>query len=158
VEDLMLVVKIEMWPHGRQEAAYEIGRTYIANDGTGDPGRGNYKVAVCRKGSTEVPREIYPEGHEKASGKPAAARRGEVHDYPRAAYNVWRLIARSLLAAFPEEDPSLKSRSSKARVVLDATVAKGLRAIRDAWRDANGLVFDRQAVAAAQDWLDAADR
>lgn len=90
----MLVVKIEVHSaiDGRVE---EIGRTYIANDGTGTPARGNYNVAVCRRGNTGIPETI--------GGMEAAVRTGRVLDYHRNSYNVWRLISRALIAAFPEE-------------------------------------------------------
>lgn len=91
----MIVVKLELWPFGDEERAREIGRTYIANVG-GDTTLGNYEVAVCRRGTIAVPRPIDPSG-------PKATRAGEVKGYPRLAYNVWRLIARAILAAFPEE-------------------------------------------------------
>lgn len=92
----MIVVKLELWPLGDESRAREIGRTYIANDGTGTADRGDYQVAVCRRGTNAVPAPINPDG-------PKATRTGEVKDYPRLAYNVWRLIARALLSAFPEE-------------------------------------------------------
>lgn len=87
----MIVVKIELHSAitGR---AVEIGRTYIWNRGdTLDPKRGNYGVGVCRRG---VFRADKPE---------TFTRRGEVLDYPRLSYNVWRLIIRALRSAFPEE-------------------------------------------------------
>lgn len=88
----MLVVKIELWPHGDESRAEEIGRTYIHNVG-GTQERGNYAGFVCRKGVFAP--------FEKA--KLSATRTLEVKDYPRLSYNVWRLILRSLAAAFPEE-------------------------------------------------------
>ena len=84
----MIVVKIELWG-AVTGVRKEIGRMYITNRGTSlDPKRGNYDVAVCRRGSTD-------------GRKPT--RKGEVLDYPRLSYNVWRLITRALLSAFPEE-------------------------------------------------------
>lgn len=94
----MIVVKIELWPLGFEERAREIGRMYLANDATGDAERGNYDVAVCRRGTSEVPHPIDLSG-------PTPTRAGRVEGYPRQAYNVWRLIARALLAGFPEERP-----------------------------------------------------
>ncbi len=93
----MIVVKIELWPLGAESRAREIGRMYIANVG-GHQERGNYDVAVCRRGTSTIPQPIDPEG-------PAATRTGKVLDYPRLSYNVWRLIARAVLQAFPEEQP-----------------------------------------------------
>lgn len=98
----MIVVKLELWPCGDESRATEIGRTYIANDGTGTLERGDYKVAVCRRGTTDVPREVYPEDY-PLTDEPKATRSGSVKNYPRLAYNVWRLITRALLSAFPEE-------------------------------------------------------
>ena len=82
----MIVVKVELHSAITGKIA-EIGRTYIYNKG-GTRARGDYAVNVCRKGS----RNFYN-----------AARRGEVLDYPRLSYNVWRLVSRALRSAFPEE-------------------------------------------------------
>lgn len=91
----MLVLKIEMWPKGDASKAREIGRTYIYNNG-GSLTRGNYVVRVCRKNRFEkTPHEL---GTDKGF-----TRVGEVKDYPRLDYNVWRLVIRSLRSAFPEE-------------------------------------------------------
>lgn len=92
---VLITVKIELWPWGDEKRAREIGRMYIANVG-GTVERGDYDVAVCRRGTMEVPQPVDPEG-------PKATRSGEVKNYPRLSYNVWRLIARALLSAFPEE-------------------------------------------------------
>lgn len=87
----MIVVKVELWPFGRESEAEEIGRAYITNDGSGAPNRGNYDVEVCRRGTTEKP-----------SDGGTATRTGRVEDYPRRSYNVWRLVKRALKSAFPE--------------------------------------------------------
>lgn len=94
----MIVVKVELWPLGSEAKATELGRMYIANDGTGDAERGSYDVAVCRKGYRSVPAPI-----DKREGAPRATRVGRVENYPRLAYNMWRLITRALKSAFPEE-------------------------------------------------------
>ncbi len=89
----MLVVKVEL--HSALTGLVtEIGRAYIANDGTGSDESGNYKVAVCRKGSTRKP-----------WGEDAVAptREGRVDGYPRLSYPVWRLVCRALRSCFPEE-------------------------------------------------------
>jgi hypothetical protein len=74
----------------------KIGQMHIWNRGDNpqDPNHGNYNVAVCRRGSFDVPFGRIPK---------SPARTGEVFEYPRLAYNVWRLIARALKSAFPEE-------------------------------------------------------
>ena len=87
----MIVVKVELWNANTGEHS-EIGRTYIANVG-GTRERGDYKVAVARKGS----------GPYNGWDKIKATRRGSVRDYPRLSYNVWRLVCRALRSAFPEE-------------------------------------------------------
>jgi hypothetical protein len=86
----MIVVKIELWPHGSEERAKEIGRTYITNDGTGTLKRGNYDAWVCRKDNFLRPTD------ENAS----AVREARVEDYPRQSHNVWRLVRRALISAF----------------------------------------------------------
>jgi hypothetical protein len=91
----VIVVKIELWS-AVTGARDEIGRMYIANVG-GTHQRGEYKGAVCRRGSTDVPHPIGA-SHE-------ATRVGEVLNYPRLSYNVWRLILRMLRSCFPEEKP-----------------------------------------------------
>lgn len=90
----MIVVKIELVSAIHPSRSRELGRMYIANDDTtdGDPKLGNYTVGVCRKGETKAPWD---------GGK--MTRTGSVKDYPRLSYNVWRLIARALKSAFPEE-------------------------------------------------------
>lgn len=91
----MIVIKLEMWPGGDESEMYPLGRAYIDNISPdySDPRRGDYRVRICRKGHynyMSVSRGKY-------------LRRGEVHDYPRLSYSVWRLIIRALRAAFPEE-------------------------------------------------------
>jgi hypothetical protein len=41
----MIVVKVEVWPHG-EASAFEIDRVYIWNDDTGTATEGNYQVRV----------------------------------------------------------------------------------------------------------------
>lgn len=98
----MLVVKLELWPHGDEKRKREIGRTYIANVG-GSVSRGEYVAAVCRRGRHEVPRDLYAMAGSTETNGPRATRVGHVHDYPRLAYNVWRLVVRALRSCFPEE-------------------------------------------------------
>lgn len=90
----MIVVKIELWPFGDESQKTEIGRTLIANDGTGSVSRGNYDVRVLRRNAYTL------SGTEFDS---SATRTGRVEGYPRLSYNIWRLILRALRSAFPEE-------------------------------------------------------
>lgn len=89
----MIVVSIALAPFGRMDRITEIGRMYIANTGDGTAQRGDYNVKVCRRGSFEW----------KGRDAVKSTRTGSVKSYPRLSYNVWRLIARSILSAFPEE-------------------------------------------------------
>lgn len=151
----MITVKIELWPFGDEARAKEIGRMYIANDGRGDRERGDYKVAVCRRGTDAVPRELFSERDALVYQGTKAARTAEVKNYPRLAYNVWRLIARAVLAAFPEE---AKRAKRDERTLLDAEVMRGLQLIA-AHLEEDGHVWteaDCAAVHAAMQWLNAA--
>ena len=135
-------------------ATSEIGRMFIANDGKGSLVRGDYKVAVCRRGRTMAPRDLVPR-----EGADSAARVGRVIDYPRLAHNVWRLVARSLLAAFPEESKPPKKPTGAP--VLTPEVMRGLQLMRKHFEDdghdwTDGT--DMDDFEAAIDWLKAADR
>lgn len=88
----MIVVKVELHSAITGQIK-EIGRAYIWNVG-GSPERGDYEAAVCRKGSFDALAAI-------RHGK--ALRYGEVKDYPRRSYNVWRLVSRAIRSCFPEE-------------------------------------------------------
>ncbi len=90
----MIVVKIELWPGGNERKSVELGRTYINNTG-GTDDRGEYDVRVCRKGKLDFLKDVL-----RGRGP---LRTGHVSDYPRLSYNVWRLVLRALLEAFPEE-------------------------------------------------------
>jgi len=94
----MIVLKIELWPGGDETRSKEIGRTYVYNDG-GTHDRGDYKVRVARK---NAPTDLLSRAIIEANPK-VILRTGEVKDYPRLSYNVWRLMIRALLSAFPEE-------------------------------------------------------
>lgn len=47
----MIVVTIELWPHGRHDRAVLLGSATIANDGTGTLDSGNYEVTLSRRGN-----------------------------------------------------------------------------------------------------------
>jgi polyisoprenoid-binding protein YceI len=81
----MLIVTIDLHPATGGKVK-RLGRMMIFNDGTGTLDRGNYGVEVYRRGSENM-----------------VQRHGTVKAFPRKSYNVWRLIARALLSAFPEE-------------------------------------------------------
>ncbi len=88
----MLVVKVEL--HSAIGGKIEtIGQMVIDNIG-GDTKRGNYRVRVMRKSSAMI---------SMLRGKVQPARAGEVFDYPRQSYSVWRLVFRALAECYPEE-------------------------------------------------------
>ena len=74
----------------------KLGEMYISNDGTSlVPTSGDYFVSVCRKGKWGRHFGRHPEQPQRI---------GTVKNYPRLAYNVWRLVSRAILSAFPEEN------------------------------------------------------
>lgn len=90
----MITVKVELWPGGLKDHAMEIGRAYIHNVSNLAP-RSNYRGVVCRKGVYEP----------VLTAMKRATRQISVEGYPRKHLNVWCLITRALLSAFPEERP-----------------------------------------------------
>lgn len=88
----MIVVKIELHSAITHKVT-TIGQMVVANVG-GTTERGDYRVHVANKRDADQPPVAWIN---------EAQRRGEVRDYPRLSYNVWRLIARAILSAFPEE-------------------------------------------------------
>lgn len=155
VEVHVIVVKVEMWPNGDENKMYPLGRMYIANLETtsnADPSRGDYLAAVCRRGTDAVPHPIDKMG-------PQATRGARIVDYPRLAYNMWRLIARALQGCFPEE------RGPKVTPVISPEVMRGLKLLEqhfsnDGRQRTLGHQWDRtdiDAVTAARHWLQAAD-
>lgn len=76
----MILVKIELHS-ARTGKVTEIGRMEITNTGLGTQKRGEYDVALMRRGTTDK-----------------VQRRGMVRDYPRLSYTVWELVRRALVA------------------------------------------------------------
>jgi hypothetical protein len=87
-----------MWPKGDESLKYELGRTYIFNAG-GSPAKADYQVRVCRKSPKK---EYDADPRDIVSGR-GFLRLGTIRNFPRKSYNVWRLVLRSLRAAFPED-------------------------------------------------------
>lgn len=95
----MIVIKLEMWPGGDESRMYELGRTYVFNNGAGTARRRNYEVRVCRKnrnGDYSLTSKQIVAGHR-------CTRTARVDNWPSESYNIWRLILRCLMSAFPEE-------------------------------------------------------
>lgn len=95
----MIVVRIELHSAvtGRVK---EIGRMYIGLDQVHQDGkRGDYDVKVLRRRDQLI--GALPLLRDWNVAK--VMRGGRVENYPRKSYNVWRLVARALKSAFPEE-------------------------------------------------------
>jgi len=92
----MIVVKIELWPKGVPGSAIEIGRMYIANDGTGSENVGNYDGVLCRRGTIDIPEPLSPFG-------PQGTRQGRVENHKRRSLVVWKLIQKMLNSMFMGE-------------------------------------------------------
>lgn len=73
----MLVVRIEIWPHGDQSRRKTLATGKIANTGTGTLTRGNYRVTLL-----------------DAAGRPWRA--GSVENFPRKRLLAWDLLYRAL--------------------------------------------------------------
>lgn len=90
----MLIVTIEL-RSARTGEREVLGQMLIDNVSGGGVGRfaprADYRVRVGRKGQTLDKVAAYPQ------------REGQVLNYPRLSYNVWRLVLRALRSAFPEE-------------------------------------------------------
>ena len=71
----MLIVRVELWPHGDELRKEEIGKLVIANDGTGTAVFGNYDIELSEK--------------ERETEK------GRVETYFRK-HSVWVLVKRAL--------------------------------------------------------------
>jgi hypothetical protein len=88
----MLVIRIELHSH-RTGKTSEIARMIIANDGSGENGRGNYWGHAAKgivHGDHMIPAAIMHASRQ--------LRQGKVRDYPRKSKHVWNLLARMLAA------------------------------------------------------------
>jgi hypothetical protein len=92
----MLVVKIELWPHGfGDEYVRTIATMVIANKG-GSSELGDYQVATAADGSQpKDPHALFARSD----------RRGEVLGHPRLKAHVWNLVAKALRALGHAEEP-----------------------------------------------------
>jgi hypothetical protein len=128
----------------------EIGRMYIANTDEGTTELSDYDVGVCRRGTTKVPAEV--------GGVARSARSGKVLQYPRLAYNVWRLIARAVLSAFPEEQKVKPGKAYKAEISAD--VLRGLQLMKKHFNNGGRMLSegsDTEDFDSAFEWLDVAN-
>ena len=88
----MLVIKVELHSAVDGEVT-TVGEMAIDNIG-GNTKRGNYRVRIARKGYNLFA---------ILKGERSPVRTGEVFNYPRKSYSVWRLVYRALAECYPEE-------------------------------------------------------
>ena len=70
----MIVVKIEMWPHGDEAKSRPLGRIEIANDSSGDQRTGHYNGKLHAEYTDEN------------------GRKGRVTNFKRSDQSVWSLV------------------------------------------------------------------
>lgn len=88
----MIVLKIELWPHGDSSKARSLGLGIIVNEGTGDPTHGNYFVSL------------------RSAGKQARKwKEGKVAMFPRKRLLAWDLIYRALHATISYRNEDLEA-------------------------------------------------
>lgn len=81
----MLVLKIELWPHGDRKRSKVIATGIIVNDGTGDLKTGNYDC-------------IFADGPDYLDSLDAKMVR--VEGFERTKKSVWQLVYNALTARF----------------------------------------------------------
>lgn len=78
----MLVIRVELWPHGNKHRRKTLGTAVIANDGSGDWDRGNYDVWV---GDPKDPHDVIKDSaHSRVEG------------FPRTRLGPWHLVFKAL--------------------------------------------------------------
>lgn len=85
----MIRVTIELLPYGLEANKRNIGTLEIANDGTGTPQRGNYKVRLAKAG---LPKSTW--------------RTGAVVGFPRLKLGPYDLLLRCLTSTVGDRNPA----------------------------------------------------
>lgn len=93
----MIVVRIELWPHGSEERKRELGTAYISNDLTGDALTGNYNVRLMKS----------PE----YAARPGVWRRGRVEGFARKRLGPWDLLYLALAETVGQRNRSVLRRA-----------------------------------------------
>ena len=83
----MIVIKVELWPHGDSSKARSLGIGLITNDNTGNGTSGNYFV------------ELLTAGQQSRKWKS-----GKVKQFPRKKLLAWDLIYRALHATIGDRN------------------------------------------------------
>lgn len=90
----MIVVEVKLVSARGREHDRLLGSAIIANVGTTEDGRhADYDVRVGRKTDAADHRKVYQQ----------PLRAARVYRHPRLSQNVWRLVLKTLAAAFPEQ-------------------------------------------------------
>lgn len=76
----MLVIKIELWPHGDPKFAKPLGVAHLWNDGSGEYENGNYQIEIKKTGG-------------------GLWKKGAVRGFPRTRLGPWDLLYRALKSA-----------------------------------------------------------
>lgn len=96
-EPAVIVVKVELWPHGDSTRASTLGIATITNDGTApDTMTGNYDVRLGKFGMTV--NEIF-------KLKRNCWKSGRVTDFPRQRLGPWDLLFRALEPLVKDRNP-----------------------------------------------------
>jgi hypothetical protein len=82
----LIVVKVELWPHGHEERKELLGVARIWNDATGDQGTGNYGFEI------------------NSAGDRRTIRKGEIKGFPRLRLLAWDLLHRVLEQGFGDRN------------------------------------------------------
>lgn len=96
----MIVVKIEMWPHGSEEKKYDLGRIEIVNDvktTMKDRSLGSYIVKLFKSAS-------------QGAKSPGIWRRGRVENFPRKRLGNYDLLYRALATLVGERNPDVETK------------------------------------------------
>lgn len=91
----MLIITVELVPHGNLSKKRLLARALIANDGTGDEQTGNYTFNLSKRGK---PYDVW--------------RAGRIEGFPRKRLGPWDLLYRVLRAELAYRNPDDKEQAS----------------------------------------------
>ncbi len=106
----MLVIKIEMWPHGDSERARSLGVATIANTGRGTRDVADYDVRLFK--APEYSRQAETRPLHQMLLHPLAKetwKKGRVEGFPRLSLGPWDLLFRALGALVTKRSPRVST-------------------------------------------------
>ncbi len=86
----MIVVRLELWPHGFEERKRSLGIATLVNDATGDDDTGNYEVHFGK--APGLSRAAVDDPHRLRSVKSAVWRTASVRGFRRQQRGAWDLL------------------------------------------------------------------